>query len=262
MSEEIKPTPPATEHAAGTPIPKNLPIEMLPLYDWWKANGGQFLVTLAAVAVLGGGAFAYQQYRTGKIAGANKALVEASTLEELETLAQKYGATKAGNVARLRLAKAYYDASNFEEALASYDTCLSKGAPKGFAEIARLGRAHALEGLNRLDEALVAYEAFDKAAEGHFLQPQAKMGIARIYTLQGKKDEAKKLLENLKAQKTGSPVWEMAVANLEGVVNRYEPRAARSLFDAADEAAKKVKQPAPAAPAGAVPAPPVPAAQK
>ena len=100
-----------------------------------------------------------------------------------------------------------------------------------------------------MDDALAAYEAFDKSSVGHFLQPQAKMGIARIYTLQGKKAEAKKLLENLKAQKTNNPTWEMAVANLEGVINRYEPRAARSLFEAADEAAKSIKPPTPPAPA-------------
>jgi hypothetical protein len=73
------------------------------------------------------------------------------------------------------------------------------------------------------------------------------MGIARIYALQGKKEDAKKLLENLKAQKTGNATWEMAIANLEGVVDRYEPHAARSLFDAADAAAKTIAAPTDAA---------------
>ena len=226
-------------------IPKNLPIELLPVYDWWKANGGQFLITLITTTILLGGAWTFVQYREAKTASANKELLQASSLEELESVVAKYGSTQAGNAARLRLAKAYFDASNYEESLNTYNTCLSKGAPEGFAEIAKLGRAHALEALNRLDDALAAYQAFDTSAAGHFLQPQAKMGIARIYTLQGKKDEAKKLLENLKAQKTHNATWEMAVASLEGVVNRYEPRAARSLFEAADEAAKAIKQPAP-----------------
>jgi predicted negative regulator of RcsB-dependent stress response len=257
MSQEAQKVAPASTPAAAPaaerPIPKNLPIELLPLYDWWQANGGQLLITVLVAAVLCGGAFAYQQYRAGRSLGANKGVVEANTLEELESLVQKYGSTRAGNAARLRLAKAYYDASNFEESLAAYDACLRKGAPKGFAEVAQLGRAHALEGLNRLDEALSAFQTFDKGQEGHFLQPQAKMGVARILTLQGKKDEAKKILENLKAQKTDNPTWEMTVANLEGVVNRYEARASRSLFDAADAAAKQppAKDQAPQAPAPA-----------
>lgn len=236
------------------PIPANLPEELLPLYDWWKANGSHFLITLTAAAVLIGGAFAFKQHRSSKIAGANQDLLKASSLDDLETAVAKYGATQAGNAARLRLAKAYFDASKYDESLGAYDTCLSKGAPAGFKEVAELGRAHALEALGRLDEALAAFQTFEKANEGHFLQPQAVLGVARVLTLQGKKDEAKKILEELKAKKTGDSAWEMAIASLEGVVNRYEPRAARSLFEAADEAAKPSVTPGTAAPsAPAVP---------
>lgn len=256
MSQET-PLPAKDTTPAVQPLPTHLPIELLPLYDWWKANGSQFLVTLAAVAIIVGGSFAFKQHRASRISSANKELMRANALEDLEAAVAKYGSTQAGNAARLRLAKAYFDASRYDDALNTYDACLRKGAPKGFAEIARLGRAHALEGLNRLDEALAAYQAFSKEAAGHFLQPQAEMGIARVFTLQGKKDEAKKVMENLKAKKTDDSTWEMAIANLEGVINRYEPRAARSLFDAADAAAKKA---APAAPAAA-PAP-APAAAK
>ena len=256
MSQET-PSPAEVSTPANQPIPTHLPIELLPLYDWWRTNGSQFVVTLAVIAILSGGAFAFKQYRASRVSNANKELVRANTLEDLEALTAKYGSIQAGNAARLRLAKSYFDAARYEDALNTYDACLSKGAPKGFEEIARLGRAHALEGLNRLDEALAAYQAFAKESAGHFLEPQAQMGIARVYALQGKKDEAKKLLENLKAQKTDNSVWEMAIANLEGVINRYEPRTARSLFDAADAAAKQAPAPAAAmpAPAAAMPAP-------
>jgi len=266
MSQETKSATTAPL-ASDRPIPKNLPIELLPLYDWWRANGSQFLITLVAAAILFGGSWLFVQYRTSKSASGNKALLQASSVEELESVVAKYGSAKTGNAARLRLAKAYYDASNYEEALNAYTTCLSKGAPSGFVEIARLGRAHTLEALNRLDEALAAYETFEKESPTHFLLPQAKMGIARIYTLQGKKDEALKLLENLKAQKTDNSTWEMVIANLEGVIKRYEPRAARSLFDSANEAAKSLQPAAPAshvvpsAPAAPV-APVVPSAKK
>lgn len=243
MSQE-KSVAPDTSSPTLPTIPENLPEEMLPLYDWWKANGKQFVITLAVAVILVGGGFVFKHYRASEIAGANQELLKASSLDELENVVAKYGATKAGNAARLRLAKAYYDASKYEEALSAYETCLRKGAPQGFAEIAELGRAHALEGLSRTDEALTTYQAFEKTHADHFLQPHATLGIVRILTMQGKKDEAKKLLENLKAKKTGTPSWEMAIANLEGVVNRYEARAARSLFDAADAAAAKTDAPA------------------
>ena len=257
---------PETPKPVEVPIPENLPEELLPLYDWWKANGKQFLIMVAAAAVLLGGALTLKRVRASKIAAANQELLKANSLDELEAAVAKYGATKAGNATRMRLAKAYFDASKYEEALQAYDLCLRKGAPTGFKEIAELGRAHTLEGLNRLDEALQAFQTFEKNYTDHFLRPQAVMGTARVMTLQGKKDEAKKLLENLKAEKTDDAVWEMAIANLEGVITRYEPRAERSLFDAANEAAKAVDAPAPitvpaTTPPVAVPAAPVPDAK-
>ena len=236
---------PETPKPVEVPIPENLPEELLPLYDWWKANGKQFLIMVAATAVLLGGALTLKRVRASKIAAANQELLKANSLDELEAAVAKYGATKAGNATRMRLAKAYFDASKYEEALQAYDLCLRKGAPTGFKEIAELGRAHTLEGLNRLDEALQAFQTFEKNYTDHFLRPQAVMGTARVMTLQGKKDEAKELLENLKAEKTDDAVWEMAIANLEGVITRYEPRAERSLFDAANEAATAVDAPAP-----------------
>ena len=265
MSKEKSDVTDPAKHGSA-PIPENLPEELLPLYDWWKANGKQTLITVAAAAVLIGGAYAFKQVRASKIAAANQELLKATSLDELESTVVKFGSTKAGNAARLRLAKAYYDAAKYDEALDAYDTCIRKGAPVGFKEIAELGRAHALEALGRLDDAAAAYLAFEKAHASHFLQPKAVMGTARILTLQGKKDEAKKLLENLKAQKTDDPAWEMTVAHLEGIVDRYEPRTARSLFDAADEASQAVPAPvpvaipAPVAPAAEAPAPEAPAA--
>ena len=243
----------------SAPIPENLPEELLPLYDWWTANGKQALFIVAAAAVFFGGAYAFKQTRAAKISAANQELTRATSLDELEATVANYGSTKAGNAARLRLAKAYYDAGKYEEALDAYETCIRKGAPAGFKEIAELGRAHTCEALNRLDEAKTAYEAFTKTYASHFLQPQAVMGTARIMVLQDNKDGAKKLLENLKAEKTDAPAWEMAIAQLEGIVDRYVPRAERSLFDAASDAASQTA-PAPAPVAEPAPAP-APAAE-
>ena len=255
MSKEKSGVTDTAKHGSA-PIPENLPEELLPLYDWWKANGKQTLIGLAAAAVIIGGGYAFKQVSASKTTAANQELLKATSLDELEATVAKFGSMKAGNAARLKLAKAYYDSSKYEEALDAYETCLRKGAPIGFKEVAELGRAHSLEALSRLDEAAAAYETFIKAHPKHFLQPQATMGTARIMTLKGDKDGAKQMLENLKAQKTDDPTWEMTVAHLEGIVDRYEPRAARSLFDAASEAASQaapapVAEPAPEAPAPA-----------
>lgn len=220
------------------PIPENLPEELLPLYDWWKEKGAKSLITAAAVTLVAVGVLGYMQFRKAKIADANIALTQANSVEELEGVVAKYGSLKVGNAARIRLAKAYYDASKYEDALATYEECEAKGPPKGFEEIVTLGRAHSLEALGKSDEALSIYKSFVETGKKSYLYPQAVMGLARVLTMQGKKDEAKKLLEELEAEKTDETAWEMAIANLEELIDRYEPRAKRSLFDMANEAGK------------------------
>jgi predicted negative regulator of RcsB-dependent stress response len=227
-----------TAKTALQKIVENLPEELLPLYDWWTTKGTAFLTALATAVILVGGIFAIRSYLTSRAAAANQAILKASSLEDLENVVAKYGSTKAAGTARLRLAKAYYDASNYQAALQTYDECLKKGTAKAFIEIAELGRAHALEGLNRLDEALAEFQRFEQQRSEHFLYPQAVMGVARVLTLLGRKDEAKNRLEKLKAEKTGDEAVEMAVANLDGIITRYTPRVERSLFEMAEEAAK------------------------
>jgi predicted negative regulator of RcsB-dependent stress response len=205
-------------------LPVNLPLELIPLYDWWKKSGGQFLVQagiaiILVVAIIGG-----KQYYTSKVATANQELLKATTTEELESLVNDYGSWKIGNAARLRLAKSYYDSEKYEEALEVYQTCISKGAPAGFEEVAVLGRAICLEalGAERLDEATKAYTEFIAKYSTHFLVTQAKMGQARVLALKGKKDEAAKLLETLKAEKNKDPMAELAITQLQGVIARHE----------------------------------------
>lgn len=223
------------------PIPEILPEELLPLYDWWKEKGTRSLITSGAIALVAVGVLGFMHYRKSQVAEANIQLTKANSIEELEELTAKYGNLKAGNAARIRLAKAYYDASKYEDALAAYDECESKGTPKGFEDIVTLGRAHSLEALKKTDEALAIFKNFVETRKGSFLYPQAVMGEARVMTMQGKKDEAKLLLEKLKAEKTGEPAWEMTIASLDDVIDRYEPRKKRSLFDMADEASKTLK---------------------
>ncbi|MBR5742261.1 MAG: tetratricopeptide repeat protein, partial [Clostridia bacterium] len=155
------------------PIPDNLPEELLPLYDWWKANGKTTIITAAVALVLAVTVYSIKLFCDSKVSRANQSLLQANTLEELEQAVAKDGGTKAGNATRIRLGKAYYDAGRYEDALNAYKTCLSKGAPKGFREIVEMGIAVSLEGLGKNDEALAAYQAFEKNHAGHFLLPDA-----------------------------------------------------------------------------------------
>jgi tetratricopeptide (TPR) repeat protein len=222
-----------TPEKKSAKLPVNLPLELIPLYDWWKTNGTQFTIKAGIAVALIASVFGGTYYYKSRISSANKELLKASTTEEFETLVNNYGTWKIGNTARLRLAKSYFDAGRYEDALAMYDACISKGAPAGFAEVALMGRAICFEALERLDKAAEAYEAFEKGHPAHFLVIQAQMGQARVLALQGKKDEAKTMLETLKAAKNKEPMAEMAIAQLQGVIARYEPRKDVSLTDTA-----------------------------
>jgi len=207
-------------------LPVNLPLEFIPLYDWWTKNGIQFIVQAGIVVIVVGSILGGKYYYQNRVATANKELLKASTTEELEALVGNYGAWKIGNTARLRLAKSYYDAGKYEDALETYNACINKGAPVGFSAVAVMGRAICFEALDRTDEALAAYTAFIDNNPKHFLVMQAKMGQARVMTLQGKTEQGQKLLETLKAEKNSDPMAEMAIAQLQGVIARYEVRKA------------------------------------
>ena len=242
MSKKTTESVAAEQAEAVKPIPENLPEELLPLYDWWKEKGARSLVSVGAVALIAVGIMGYMNYRKGKMVEANVKLTQANSVEELEAAVAEFGSFKAGNAARIRLAKAYYDASKYEEALTTYEECESKGIPAGFEDIVTLGRAHCLEAMEKTDDAFKTYKNFTENNKTSFLYPQAVMGLSRVMTLQGNKDEAKKLLEELKAEKTDEPMWEMSIARLEDVIDRYEPRARRSLFDMAEAAEKTLQK--------------------
>jgi len=228
---------------SGADVPAYLPLELIPVYLWWRANGNQVLMNAALVLVVGGLAFGALEWRKGRAARANREFMQAGSLAELQVVVEQYGSTKVGNAARLRLAKAYFDAEDYEAAFQTYEACLKRGEPSGFAGFAQLGMAHSLEAMGRLDEAFAAYSRFVEAHPEHFLAVQAQMGLARVLTLQGRKDEAKRLLELLKAERTGDLMVEMAVAQLTGVVDRWEPRATRSFFERVEEAARGLSVP-------------------
>lgn len=223
-----------TEVAAATvrPIPEKLPEELLPLYDWWHAQGKQSAVIVVILVAAIGIGMLYRHHTQAKGLQAGERLLAAHSTEDLEVIVSQYGGTKAGSVAQLQLAKAYFDEGRYDDALARYDAFARKSS-NPFAAIAVLGRAHVLEAQGKIDEAQAAFAAFRQENSDHFLTPQAYLGEARCLAIAGDKQAASALLDKLIAIKSGTP-WEDIADNLKEVVARYEKRAPRSLFDQAD----------------------------
>jgi len=105
----------------------------------------------------------------------------------------------------LRLAKAYFDAGNYDLALSRY-TDFEKDFPRhAMLEVAKVGRFHCMEGRGQLQEALALYDTFLRATPAHFLAPQAMFGKARCLEQLGRADEARAVYEDFIVAQPDSP---------------------------------------------------------
>lgn len=229
MSKEKK-SEPVTEEVPGWV--KKAP-ELLPVWDWWVKEGRSTVTLLLVAAVCVAGWYAFRNWKANRTVAANNALVNAFTADELEEAVAKFGGTATGPALKLRLAKSYLDGERWDEAEKVYaDYAAAAGADDPFVSLAMLGRAFALEGGGKIDEASEAYAKL--AADTNLpVHATADLGVARCMALKGDKDGALKKLEA-----SDDP----RAKNLAEAVKRYDPnRKAASLFDAADAAASKIE---------------------
>ena len=229
MSKE-KTNEPLTEEVPGWV--KKAP-ELLPVWDWWVKDGRSTVTLLLIAAVCVAGWYAFKNWKAGRAAAANNALVNAFTADELEEAVAKFGGTATGPALKLRLAKSYLDTERWEEAEKIYaDYTAAAAADDPFVSLARLGHAYALEGAGKAAEAGKEYEVL--AADTNLpVHATAALGVARCMALAGDKEGALKKLEA-----SDDP----RAKNLAETVKRYDPnRKAVSLFDAANAAAGKIE---------------------
>ena len=248
-------------------LPKGFPPELIPLYDWWKKEGRSWLVALAIALAVVAAFYGGKAWMRSRQMAASSALAAATSVDELEMAVAQHGSSKAGGLMKLRLAKAYYDAGRFQDAHDLYSK-LAGSEPESFADYVKIGLAFSLEGLKKYEEArneFAQYAADEANANGIFLLT-AKLGAARCKAQAGDKEGAIKDLEALKEKCEKDGADASRIDSLIDACRRWEPR---SLFDAANEAAKQLDAAAPAAaPAPAAekpaekPAEPAPAAEK
>lgn len=212
--------------------------ELLPVWDWWVKDGRSTVTLLLVAAICVGGWFAFKNWKTNRTAAANNALMNAFSSDELEVAVAKFGSSSAGPALKLRLGKNYLDAGRWEEAEKTYaDYVADAKKDDPFTSLAMLGRAYALEGSQKYDEAKGVFELL--AADTNLpVHATAELGVARCVALKGDKDGAIKMLE-------GSD--DVRAKNLIETIRRFDPnRKTVSLFDAANSAADKIAQEKPA----------------
>lgn len=198
---------------------KSIPVEFIPLIDWWEKEGKSTVLWAAVLLVLAGGYFAYAHLRTSRKAAASEALLSAATAEELQEAADAYGSSAAGPALRMRLASALYNKGEFAQALAAYEE-LAGNPPEGFADVPAVGRAQCLEALGRTDEACAAYKAFAEAKPKSFLALTARLGVARCLAAKGDKAQALALLDALDKEFAADAAAQAQIADARDLVKR------------------------------------------
>ncbi len=223
-----------------------IPDELLPVVEWWEKDGKQTVSIVAAVGVAVLAWYGFKNWREGRRIAAGDAVISSEGISDLEEAVSNYGSADAGAALKLRLAKSYYDASNYQGALDLYSELVGK-ASAAFVEIPLLGKAESLETLERFSDALAAYDEFIAQYPDSAFALSAKIGAVRSLAQDGKKEEAQKRLAEIKESVKGDEAAVARVEDAEDLVRRWRKV---SLFEKADAVSAAMKDiAAPEAPA-------------
>ena len=174
---------------------------------------------IAIALIVVGGYYGVKHHIEAKKVAASSEVVNALTVEELEGAVTEYGSTATGPVLKMRLAKQYFDAGRYEEALAQYED-LEKAPAEGFEDVPVVGKAQTLEAMGKYDEALAIFEKFAAEKPNNYLTLTAQLGAARCVAEKGDKDAALKQIETLKAATTDA-LSKTRIEVTEDCIKRY-----------------------------------------
>ena len=197
--------------------------ELYPLIEWWEKDGKSTVIYLLVAAIAVGGWYGWKNHKAAVKQAASAALVNAYTTEEIEDAVSKFSGSATEGALKLRLAKSYFDAGRYEEALAQYEGLVGK-APDGFADIPVVGKAQCLEALGKYDEAAAAFDAFAEASPKSYLTLTAQLGAVRCLAQKGDQKTALSRIDALKAANTDDELAKARIEATETLVKRFEAK--------------------------------------
>ena len=163
----------------------------------------------------------------------------------LQAVLDEFGEEAIAPIARLKLAQAYFAASNFQMAETTYDDFLSKHTDHDLTPAAVLGKAHCLEGRGEYSAAVVAFDRFlENHAEAVYLTPQAVLGKARSLTSAGALNEARTVYEDFVAASEENTQWTVTAQQAMDELDVKIERAKAAEGDAAEASAAPAEEPA------------------
>ncbi|MDA3800547.1 MAG: tetratricopeptide repeat protein [Kiritimatiellae bacterium] len=170
-----------------------------------NANGKMIIGVVVVVAVLVFG-YLYITYNAKKKnAEASELLSVASNVQDLETLVNDYSSTEAAPLADFALAKAYYEAGRFDEAMSIYSEFEKKFPESHMKTAANVGILFCKEGKGEYAEALTGFDKFISENAENYLIDQVTFAKARCLKQLGKTEEAKVVYETFISSNPDSP---------------------------------------------------------
>jgi tetratricopeptide (TPR) repeat protein len=136
-------------------------------------------------------------------------------VKSLTDFRAQYGSSKAAATAALPLAQASLRLGKYDDALKAYDEYLKQVSPDDPLRATALeGQGYAHEAKGELDAALTAFEQLARDNKTEFLTGMGLYHRARIFIIQGKKEEAAKQLSEIPAAAPNSAAARLATDRL------------------------------------------------
>lgn len=179
--------------------------ELAALKKLVDANGKMLIGVVVIVAVVVFGYIYITQSAKKKNTEASELLSVASNVQDLETLVNDYSSTKVAPLADFALAKGYYEAGRFDDAMTIYSEFGTKFPSSHMKIAATVGVLFCKEGKGDYAEALTGFDTFVSENAGSYLVDQVIFAKARCLKQLGQVQEAKVVYETFISSNPDNP---------------------------------------------------------
>ena len=181
---------------------------------WFEKNQTMILGVVAAVVIIVGGLFAYRNlYQIPRNIEAQEQMHQAEFMFQKDSfqsalnnpgggydgflaIIDKYGSTKAGNMAKYYAGVSYLNLGELDNAIEHLNSFSAKGSLMPIMKNGTLGDAYADK--DEMDKALSFYEKAIKAGDDQFLTPYYLKKAGVLSELQGDLDASLKAFQAIK----------------------------------------------------------------
>ena len=201
---------------------------ILELLTWLEVNKKRLMVGAVVVAVAGSAMAIYNFQRKQREFAASDALIRLSTgrdthptSTEYLKVVDEYAGTTAAERALILAAGAYFGEGRHGDAKAKFEHALEKYPSGTMRGIASLGVAACLDEMNKVDEAMAAYQGVVSAYGTDPVVHRAKLAMALLFETKKQPAQALKIYEELSRATPPTPLNSEARLLQDDLIKRH-----------------------------------------